>query len=444
LIKIPKKQSYKGNKAFPNNPLRLKELINYLSLFVLYLPLPICLTLLWHIFSLRLLFIFYLSNIGIIFYLLSQNARKKYSISLRCQDLSEKINVLESENRQLAITQKSLIEKIGRYNSLKGIIEEINETLSLDSISTRLATIAFSLIGNNKGVCILYLIDEKTQRPSLFKSRKDNDKLTIKFKEGDVFDLWVLRHLTPLLIENAKEDFRFDLERIESQDARVISSLISAPFISENRLLGILRLDNPEPGFYSLDDLRLLATICDLGVVAIENAELFQKTQELAIHDALTSLYTKGYFLKRLSQECKRGIRQNALFSLLMIDIDYFKNYNDKFGHTAGDLVLKTLGVTMMDFFKKLSPVISRFGGEEFCVLLPGITKKDAYKIAEEFREKIASLKIILRQEQRGITVSIGVATFGIDAYDEDEIVMKADKAMYEAKRKGRDCVVTA
>lgn len=110
----------------------------------------------------------------------------------------------------------------------------------------------------------------------------------------------------PLLIEDIKKDFRFDLEKIEAQHIRPVSSLISAPLISERKPMGILRLDNSSPSFYTQDDLRLLMAICDLGAVALENGQLFQRTKDLAIHDELTSLFTRTYFSERLKEECAR------------------------------------------------------------------------------------------------------------------------------------------
>ena len=375
------------------------------------------------------------------FYSLNKNSKRKYNLGLQIQDLQEKVNILNDQNFQERKNKIALQEKIRRYNSLKQIIEEINQNLNLESVADTLSSIAFSLIANNKGTCILYLVDNKTQTPILFKTKKEDKELVIKAKEGDIFDLWVLRHVSSLVIEDIRKDFRFDLEKLKTQDLRSISSLISAPLITENKFLGILRLDNPLTGFYSQDDLRFLVTICDLGAVALENSELFQRTQDLATHDGLTSLYTKGYFLERLKQEYKRSIRKNTLFSLLMLDIDYFKNYNDKFGHTAGDIVLKNLSLNIVNSLKQFSPVISRFGGEEFCAILSHIDKKKARAIAEELRKEIEKMKIILRRQETNVTVSIGIATFPDDAKDEDELLLRVDRAMYKAKQKGRNRV---
>ncbi len=390
----------------------------------------------------KLLIIFSLINIIIVYYLLNRYYKKKQSLAIEIQDFQEKINILNTENRQENENKIALEEKIKRYNSLKEIVEEIDQNLDLEYIGDSLTAIAFSFVANNKGTCILYSIDSQTQKLSLFKTKKEDKELIIKAKEGDIFDFWVLRHASPLLIEDIKKDFRFDLEKIETQTyIRPISSLISSPLISEHRFLGILRIDNSSSSFYSQDDLRFLTTVCDLGAVALENGELFQRTKDLAIHDELTRLYTKGYFSERLKEECKRGLRQDITFSLLMLDIDYFKNYNDKFGHTSGDIVLKNLSHTMTDFLKDASSIISRFGGEEFCIILPFQDKSSVYKIADELRVKIEKTKIVLRKQETHVTVSIGVASFPQDTTDADELILKSDKAMYKAKQKGRNRV---
>jgi len=389
----------------------------------------------------KLLIIFSLINIIIVYYLLNRYYKKRQNLAIEIQDFQEKINILNTENTQENKNKLALEEKTKRYNSLKRIVEEIDQNLDLEYIGDTLAAIAFSFVANNKGTCILYSIDSQTQKLSLFKTKKEDNELIIKAKEGDIFDFWVLRHASPLMIQDIRNDFRFDLGKIEAQRIRPISSLISSPLISEHKFLGILRIDNSAPSFYSQDDLRFLATVCDLGAVALENGELFQRTRDLAIHDELTRLYTKGYFLGHLKEECKKGLRQDITFSLLMLDIDYFKNYNDKFGHTSGDIVLKNLSRTITDFLKDSNSIISRFGGEEFCIILPFQDKSNAYKVADELRVKIEKTKIVLRKQETHVTVSIGVASFPQDTTDANELILKSDKAMYEAKQKGRNRV---
>jgi diguanylate cyclase (GGDEF)-like protein len=387
------------------------------------------------------LFLFYLVNIITAIFLFKRNSYRKYYLDYQIQGLQEKLNLLKDDNLREHQNTSALKEKIARYNSLKEIIEEINQNLDLEAVSNSLAQIAFSAVSKNKGVCVLYLVDPQTQKLTLFKTKKEDKNLIIRAKEGDIFDFWVSRHARPLLVEDIKKDFRFDPERLRGEEERRISSLISSPFISEEKFIGILRLDNEEPHFYSQDDLRFLVTVSDLGAVAIENSYLFKHTQDLAIHDALTSLYTKGYFLERIKEEFKRASRKNAVFSLLMLDIDLFKNYNDKFGHTAGDIVLKKLSQTINETLSDSGFIASRFGGEEFCVILVGMGKKEACETAERLRERVEKEKIVLRRQETSVSVSIGVATFPQNATSEEELIHKADKAMYSAKQKGRNRV---
>lgn len=410
-------------------------------LLLLSLFLPLIFSFLFHYPHFGSLAGYYAINAASFFYLYNKKIKVKVSLNFEIQDLQEKINILTAQNSQLNSNISALVDKSNRYHGLKEIIEMLNQNLDLDYVAGKLVEIVFSTIAKGKGVCVFYLIDKETKRPVLFKSKKENKELILKTKEGDIFDFWVLRHLSPLLVDDARNDFRFELQK-PNEDSRQILSLISSPFISENKFLAIIRLDNSTPDFYSQDDLRFLAAISDIGAVVLENSELFQKTRHLAIHDGLTSLYTKGYFLDRLKEECKGSIRHKKPIGLIMLDIDHFKNYNDKFGHTAGDIVLKNLGSNLTDFVKNGNAIVSRFGGEEFCIAFPGKDKSSLKPIADALRKAIENTKILLRRQENKITVSIGVASLPDDAVDEDELIRNADKAMYQAKQKGRNRVV--
>lgn len=411
--------------------------------FFLFLVLPILLIKIGRVHQ-GPIFLFYCACILIATILYKNSAKRKYQLDYRVEELQERINIVSDQSLQEENTARALQTKISRYYSLKEIIEEVNRDLDIDSVANSLTSIASSVISNNNCTCLLYLIDTHHQKMILIKTRKSHQTQVIKTKEGDIFDHWVMRHLNPLFIEDMKKDFRFDVEKFKAQEMRPIGSLISAPFVSEQRFLGLLRIDSPEANIFSQDDLRLLMTVCDIGAVALENSELFKKTQDLAIHDNLTQLYTKGYFLERLKEECKRAIRQAKPFSLLMLDIDFFKNYNDQFGHTAGDLVLKKLSLNITESLKDINAVSCRFGGEEFCVILDGVDKQQATLIAEALRKRIEKEILVLRRQETHITASIGVAAFPTDAIEQSELILKADKAMYEAKRKGRNRVVSA
>lgn len=445
MIKIPKIQLSSYYKhfiaSFGKSPFRALALRIMLFLF-LYFLVPAYLVRSPRSLHPAYLILFYLVNIAAAAVLFRRHFLAKNNLLLEVQDFREKVNIFNAQNALDFKNQFSLKEKIERYAELKKIIEEINRTFSPDSIAETLCSICFTSIAAGKGTCTLFLVDGQMHTLSLFKTKKHDRGLVIKTKQGDIFDFWVMRHASPLFIEDIRKDFRFDIERLSKQEVRPVSSLISAPFVIENRFLGLLRLDSPEPQAFTQDDLRFLVTMCDLGAVALEDSELYQKTLDLATHDALTSLYTKGYFLNRLNEECARAIRKGTAFSLLMLDIDFFKNYNDNFGHTAGDIVLKSLSSQMLEPLEKQNAIICRFGGEEFCVLLLGIDKPKAQAIAQEIRSSIEKAKVVLRRQETNVTVSIGVAAFPKDAATAEELILKADQALYQAKGAGRNKVV--
>jgi diguanylate cyclase (GGDEF)-like protein len=416
----------------------------WLVLFLaIYLFLPVFLNLRNNL-PFSLLVLFYLANFALGYGIFRSNSRKIDKLALRTDDLEGDINVQNDLNGRESRNQAALKEKIDRYSSLEKIIEELNSSLSSEAICEQLTQIAFNIISNSQGICVLYLVDEHTHALSLYKTKKEDRSVVIKAKQGDIFDYWVLRHASPLLIEDISKDFRFDLEKFKSEEPRAVSSLISSPLVSGSNFLGVLRLDSLKLNAYCQEDLRFLVTVCDLGAIALENGMLYQNTQELAVHDGLTGLFTKGHFMELLKAEAKSSIRHQRPFSLIMLDIDFFKTYNDKFGHIAGDIVLKTLSGCFGELTKDSPAVVSRFGGEEFCVILPGKDKTQAAEFAESLRRAVESLSMVMRRQETKVTVSIGVAEFPKDAADETELIMKADKAMYAAKLSGRNRVVVS
>lgn len=420
--------------------IRLRSFLAVCAVFIFFLP----------FFFLKsvpsgMVILFYLAFTSVSVWLFLRYSSGLRDVSFESEALQERINLV---NDSILKQKREIDSARGRavlYGELKTIVEKVNNDLGLDSVAHNLTSVAFELIGGRRGTCSLYLADQYSRRLNLFKTRKEDKKTVVKEKEGDIFDLWVMRHSGNLLVEDTRSDFRFDMEKAAAGLSRRVRSLISAPLASDSSFLGILRLDNPEPGRYTQEDLRFLSVICSIGAVAIENSMLFQRTKEFAIHDGLTGLYTKGYLLERLREEMRRSVRRkNSYFSLLMVDIDHFKKYNDNFGHIAGDIVLKNLSRLLGEALGEFSPVISRFGGEEFCVILPDTDKKKGARLAEELRSEVAGSRICLRQQEERMTISIGVAAFPTDAGYEDELIIKADKAMYEAKNGGRNKVVTA
>jgi len=358
---------------------------------------------------------------------------------LETEKIQGEFNILQDRIKEIELQKEPFLLNLRRYDDLSYLVEELTTSLTLSEIVEILVTQSFSLVAQNEGVSILYLLDVEKQSLNIVASKKENSQDTIKAKNGDIFDRWVLKNSSNLLVSDTSKDFRFDREKIPEEEYRDIGSIISCPLQIEEKFLGILRLDNSSSHKFSSDDLRLLRAISDLGAVAIENAIIYKHTQELAIKDSLTGLYQRSYFFDRLNEEILRSIYENYPLSLLMIDIDHFKDYNDRFGHMAGDLVLKSISKNLFDFFDKTGNVICRYGGEEFCVLLSGVDKFQAKEIAENFRYRIQNQEILIRRFPSKVTVSVGIATFPTDSREIKELLEVADKALYKAKDLGRN-----
>ena len=172
-----------------------------------------------------------------------------------------------------------------------------------------------------------------------------------------------------------------------------------------------------------------------------EIAILRDRLREQAIRDPLTNLYNRRFMEETLSLEIHRARRANSSVSLIMMDIDHFKSVNDQFGHKTGDFVLESLGQMLLKNTRK-SDIACRYGGEEFLIVLPGSTQEDAAKRAEQFRANFESIQISGKGIITNSTLSIGVACFPDHGDDGEQVLNRADEALYQAKDAGRNCVV--
>jgi diguanylate cyclase (GGDEF)-like protein len=172
---------------------------------------------------------------------------------------------------------------------------------------------------------------------------------------------------------------------------------------------------------------------------------LFVKAEKEAITDPLTELYNYRYFLLQLNREVSRAQRHKSVFSLIMIDIDFFKNYNDAYGHQTGDLILRRIAQAMLENTRN-SDMVCRYGGEEFCIICPELSKEDAKKTAEKLRQIVQALELpkIKSVPTENLTISSGIASFPDDGSNAYQLIQNADKALYKAKESGRNqvCVI--
>ena len=359
-------------------------------------------------------------------------------LKLQREEFFAKVNVVkvELENESGAID--AFRRKIITYSQLKIFIEKLSLCLTQEDSAHMLCTEAGRFFEHADVSVIVYVLDAATGELAIVSSEYNRRPVNIKNKRGDVFDRWIMQNMQPLYLEDTKNDFRFDQDKMEEEQTRPVRSVLSAPLAIHAKLVGILRLDSPEPGKFHKEDLRFLKAIVDVAAVAVENAQLYDKVEDLAIRDSLTGLYLRRYLLERLQEELARHLRRDKPVAFLMLDLDHFKQFNDSFGHAAGDLALRHMATLMRRHFAAPGNLLCRYGGEEFCVVMPESSKEEAVAMAESFVELIKNEAVTLRREKTSVTVSVGVAIFPGDARTREELIQKADHALYEAKRKGR------
>ncbi len=239
---------------------------------------------------------------------------------------------------------------------------------------------------------------------------------------------------------------------------------MGVPMIMSDRVIGILAFDKNMPDFYTQEQAQIALTFAAQAAIAIENARLYSDAQkelaerieaeekllklqkeleEQAIRDSLTGLYNRRFLDETLSRELSRAERDKYSVSVVMLDLDRFKMFNDTYGHDVGDMMLKQLG-KLLSSQVRAGDIACRFGGEEFVVVMPKASLSVAKQRANDWRSKFESQVLIHEGEVLSATLSAGVAVFPVHGTTSEEIIRRADQAMYAAKAAGRNLVNTA
>lgn len=331
-------------------------------------------------------------------------------------------------------------EKLRRYQALEGVAEQLATSLDRRRVARTTVEHAAEIIGKARRTA-LFLVDEAAHHLALVAWCGEAADGGYAAKQGDIFDEFVLKERKPLHVADLRKDFRFTAEQVAQVAA--VRSLIGAPLVSRSRVVGVLRMEHPEPEVFDPDDLRVLDILSDLAAMAVDNAMLFERTEELAVRDGLTGLAVRRYFNQRLEEEWHRALRTTSPCALLLIDIDHFKWYNDTYGHIAGDRLLQRLAGTLLDL-AEAGEFLARYGGEEFAVIAPLVERRVAVERAEAIRQRVERESFLLRRQETHITVSIGVAFFEPHLSGPEEVIRIADRMLYQAKATGRNHVCVA
>lgn len=256
---------------------------------------------------------------------------------------------------------------------------------------------------------------------------------------------WVIEHQEGLFLPDLRRKINIeDIEVVMAGKSQVSLSWMGAPLTSA-RFKGLCALGSYKPHAFHRGDMELLTNLAQHTALALENAAIHAEAQERSRLDSLTGVYNHGYFLELLEQQFARAKKADQPFSVIMLDVDHFKQYNDLHGHLIGDEILTRLCNAIRANIKN-GDSVGRWGGEEFIICLPNTTGEQALQIAQRIRQTMSGFVVKASDESRiaAPTISQGIAQFPEEATETFKLIDLADKRLYTAKRRGRDQIEPA
>ena len=219
-------------------------------------------------------------------------------------------------------------------------------------------------------------------------------------------------------------------------------AIMLVPMIAQGKTIGLLAAESPQEGAFNEKDEKMLSIVARSAAMALDNALLHRKMEEMTITDELTGINNYRYFAEKLREEQRRASRYSLPFSLIMLDIDWFKNFNDTYGHEVGNIVLKGITAVIKKCIRDVD-IFCRYGGEEFVIIPPQTPRVEVARIGERIRQQIEASAFGGGGSipDLKVTVSVGVTSFPENGKPQDEILSVADQALYRAKGAGKNLV---
>jgi diguanylate cyclase (GGDEF)-like protein len=330
-------------------------------------------------------------------------------------------------------------EKVAQLESLIRVVDAIGTVSSLDQIYNLTLDVIRGLFAVERA--LINIINKQTGlletvRSLGFDEEYQKRHLSKPFERID--KCYVLNNDRAFLSMDVTKDRRCP-NLVVDEDTR---SILCVPIRSGKNIYGILHMASRYPNAFDEEDATLANAIGEQIGMAVESAQLFEEINRLAITDGLTGLYNLRHLKRVLGEEVKRSLRYKRPLSFIMLDIDFFKIFNDNHGHPQGDEELRILSGLLQQNTRDVDSVF-RYGGEEFSVIIPEVPKHEAYAMAERIRRFIQDYAFPYEEDQPdgNFTVSMGVASLPEDALSGEELVERADRALYRAKQTGRNKV---
>ncbi len=291
----------------------------------------------------------------------------------------------------------------------------------------------------------LLMVDEKKQELTFEAAlgAKGPHVSSHRLKMGEGVAGWVAETGKATIVNDAANDPRFSA-RLDTRTRFATRSILCAPLVSRGRTIGVLEIINKRDGRFTRADLDLMLTLVEPCAIALENAILFQRTEQLTITDDLTKLFNSRYLNLYLGREIKRCKRHGIPLSIIFLDLDGFKGINDQYGHLAGSGTLTEVGGILAEGVRE-SDILARYGGDEFVAVLPETPASGAIVIAERLRRSIEENRFLQPMGLAArISASFGIASYPDHALTPEALIQKADQAMYRVKEREKNGIEVA
>lgn len=347
----------------------------------------------------------------------------RYRVSSQTQrnTLAEK---LESIDVRISLQENKVAET-------RRVCDELNQRIFNFQMLGRMIEVFGLTLREDKVIPLVSEMASKMIRQGVWKVKKG--------VQNDIFAEYVKTQGLPLIIANIKNDARFIVKKPR------FSSLIALPLEVDGHYWGIIKGTAHQATAFSEADLRTLSLLGGITSLVLSNCKLYQMTQDLGIMDGLTGLYLHGYFRERLRGEMNRSRGKGLSLIVAILDVDHFKAFNDAHGHAGGDVILRHIAMLLRRRLRE-TDFLSRYGGEEFAVIMVQTELPEAGKIIEEVRRSVEEERIFLpldgfKPVSVRATISAGIAALSPMIATDEDLIRAADTALYRAKTKGRNRV---
>ncbi len=363
------------------------------------------------------------------------------ALAVASGDLDRSIEVKTGDEFEVLVEsietmRKNMKKVIDRISTLYNLGRRLSSQLEYEDLLDEIVKACLNIVPTASRVSIM-IYDDESQELILEKAWGLPEEVEVGLRQKVDVGIagWVFKTGEIYVASDVENDEIF--KRLRGEKKLFGGSSICVPLKAKGSTIGVLNIATLEKIEFTKEQIEFIDAFSNLVAASLYNSILYK----MAITDGMTKLYIHRYFQQRLDSELERARRYDEPLSLLMMDIDHFKKFNDTYGHQVGDRVLKTVAKIVRSNIRSVD-IPCRYGGEEFAVILPAKSGKEALLPAERLRKAVESYDFRVNGKRVKITISIGVATFPEHAIQKQELIECADKALYWAKFSGRNRVV--